>query len=29
VVAVLIGALLLADREPRRARTINVSTNRP
>jgi signal peptidase II len=28
-VAVLIGALLLADREPRRARTINVSTNRP
>jgi signal peptidase II len=28
-VAVLIGGLLLADREPRRARTINVSTNRP
>ena len=28
-VAVLIGALLLADREPRRARTINISTNRP
>lgn len=27
-VAVLIGALLLADREPRRARTINVSANR-
>jgi signal peptidase II len=28
-VAVLIGALLLADREPRRARTINVTANRP
>jgi signal peptidase II len=28
-VAVLIGALLLADREPRRARTINISANRP
>jgi signal peptidase II len=28
-VAVLIGALLLADREPRRARTIDVSANRP
>ncbi|HEV3479377.1 MAG TPA: signal peptidase II [Gaiellaceae bacterium] len=27
-VAVLIAALLLADREPRRARTINVSANR-
>ena len=27
-VAVLIGALLLADREPRRARTINVTANR-
>jgi signal peptidase II len=27
-VAVLIGALLLADREPRRARTIDISTNR-
>jgi signal peptidase II len=28
-VAVLIGALLLADREPRRARTIDVSADRP
>jgi signal peptidase II len=28
-VAVLIGALLLADREPRRARAINISANRP
>jgi signal peptidase II len=28
-VAVLIGALLLADREPHRARTINVTANRP